>query len=117
MLLKQYLAVMLGGSAGAALRWALGGLNHGQALPVGTLAANLVGCFTAGLIMSLVRHDSLLYLFVVAGLCGALTTFSTFMVELLETKPLSLVLTYAVISVVGGLLAVWAGLRCARLVA
>ena len=48
---------MLGGSAGAALRWALGGLNHGQALPVGTLAANLVGCFTAGLIMSLVRHS------------------------------------------------------------
>jgi len=84
------LAVSAGAVIGANLRWALGlWLNSSyHAIPYGTLAANLSGGWLIGLLIGYFTHGSALApewrLFAITGLCGALTTFSTFSVEMLS---------------------------------
>lgn len=87
MLLNGVLWVALGGACGAVLRWLLGlSLNHlSNTLAIGTLAANLIGAFFMGLIVSAL-HKSLpvpptLQLFIMTGFLGGLTTFSSFTAE------------------------------------
>ena len=83
-----FLAVSVGAVIGANLRWGLSlwlnGSGHG--LQPGTLVANLIGAGLAGFFISWFSHSSLSpewRLLVVTGLCGALTTFSTFSLELM----------------------------------
>lgn len=82
------LAVSLGAMAGANLRWALGLLLNGRfaMLPLGTLAANLLGAFLIGMMIpAFLSFPSAFWrLFVITGFLGALTTFSTFSAEVLE---------------------------------
>ena len=81
-------AVSLGAVVGANLRWGLGlWLNSTyHAIPIGTLVANLAGGWLIGLLMAYFTHGSSLApewrLFAVTGLCGALTTFSPFSLEM-----------------------------------
>jgi fluoride exporter len=80
-------AISAGASLGALLRWLLAlRLNPVvPALPLGTLAANLVGGYAIGLVLGwLAQHPELppqVRLFLVTGLLGGLTTFSTFSAE------------------------------------
>jgi CrcB protein len=80
------LAVSVGAVIGANLRWALSlWLNASyHAIPLGTLVANLAGGYAVGLLVGFFMNSSSLApewrLFAVTGLCGALTTFSTFSV-------------------------------------
>ena len=80
-------AVGFGAAAGAWLRWFLGlRLNPlVPTLPLGTLAANLVGGFLVGVAVAYFeRHPQLApqaRLFVITGFMGGLTTFSTFSSE------------------------------------
>ncbi|OZB14434.1 MAG: fluoride ion transporter CrcB [Marinobacter sp. 34-60-7] len=82
------LAVSVGAVIGANLRWALSlWLNASyHAIPLGTLVANLAGGYAVGLLVGFFMNSSSLApewrLFAVTGLCGALTTFSTFSVEM-----------------------------------
>ena len=84
----SWLAVGGGAAVGAWLRWGLGiALNPlFPTLPLGTLAANLVGGLLMGFAMELVtRHAMLtpeLRLLVTTGFLGGLTTFSTFSAEI-----------------------------------
>jgi len=83
------LAICLGASAGALLRWQFGlWLNHPHAwMPWGTLAANLIGGYLIGLILAWAHHadlDPLWRLLIVTGFLGALTTFSSFSAEVVE---------------------------------
>ena len=84
------LAVSTGAVIGANLRWALGlWLNSSyHAIPYGTLAANLSGGWLVGLLIGYFVHGTSLApewrLFAITGLCGALTTFSTFSLEMLS---------------------------------
>ena len=87
---KAIVAVCVGASAGALLRWWLSILlNHTfPAIPPGTLAANLVGGYIVGVAIGLVGvHPTLSpewRLLIITGFCGGLTTFSTFSAELVS---------------------------------
>ncbi len=80
-------AVGLGAAAGAWLRWALGLLLNAiyPAIPLGTLAANLLGGYLIGLALAwFAQHPGLApewRLLLVTGFLGGLTTFSTFSAE------------------------------------
>lgn len=81
------LAVGLGAFAGALLRWVFGIWFNPllPALPLGTLASNLLGGFVIGAALGLFNQFQSLppeiRLFVTTGFCGGLTTFSTFSAE------------------------------------
>lgn len=84
---KAVIAVSLGASLGALLRWWLGGALNPQfpAVPPGTLAANLIGGYVVGIAVAFFGTYTALApewrLFVITGFCGGLTTFSTFSAE------------------------------------
>jgi len=84
---QSFLAVGAGASLGAWLRWWLGmAINPVfPTLPMGTLAANLLGGYLVGLAVAFFsEHTSLppeARLFVITGFMGGLTTFSTFSAE------------------------------------
>ena len=85
-MLTSVLAVCAGASAGACLRWSLASLNaFFPFLPLGTLAANLLGGYLAGVAIGLFAlvPDMLVEwrLLIMTGFLGALTTFSTFSLE------------------------------------
>ena len=80
-------AIGIGAALGALLRWWLGlRLNAILAsMPLGTLAANLIGGFLVGVAIAFFeRHPGLApeaRLFVITGFLGGLTTFSTYSAE------------------------------------
>jgi CrcB protein len=80
----SFLAVGFGAFAGAVARWLLGlALNPIlPSLPLGTLAANLIGAFIMGLALGWFAHYETLpiawRLAITTGFLGGLTTFSTF---------------------------------------
>lgn len=86
-MLLSLLAISVGASLGAILRWLLSvGLNGlFPALPPGTLLANLIGGYLIGVALAFFGQNPHLppewRLFVVTGFLGGLTTFSTFSAE------------------------------------
>jgi CrcB protein len=80
----SFFSVGLGAFAGAVMRWLLGiALNPIlPALPLGTLAANLIGGLIMGIALGLFAHFEALpiawRLAITTGFLGGLTTFSTF---------------------------------------
>jgi CrcB protein len=82
-----FVAVGIGAAFGAWLRWGLGLLLNSflPVLPLGTLAANLVGGYLMGLTMGIFALSATLSpevrLLVTTGFLGGLTTFSTFSAE------------------------------------
>jgi CrcB protein len=82
-----FIAVGAGAALGAWLRWGLSAaLNHlTPNLPLGTLAANVVGGYLIGVAVEVLVNHALLTpewrLFIITGFLGGLTTFSTFSAE------------------------------------
>jgi fluoride exporter len=80
-------SICAGASLGALLRWLLAGrLNHLlPTMPLGTLAANLLGGYLIGIAIAVFAHAPELSpqarLFIITGFLGGLTTFSTFSAE------------------------------------
>jgi CrcB protein len=83
-----FLAVGMGAALGAWLRWGLGlWLNPlFLTLPLGTLAANLIGGYLVGVAVAAFHINATLpdeaKLFIITGFLGGLTTFSTFSAEI-----------------------------------
>lgn len=120
------LAICFGACAGALARWQLGvWLNPGATvagtvLPLGTLAANLIGAYLIGVCVSvfqaLPQLDPTWKLALVTGFLGALTTFSSFSAEvvaMLGQQRYALALGTASIHLMGSLLLTLAGIRTA----
>lgn len=81
------IAVGIGAALGAWLRWVLGHFLNVvfPLLPLGTLAANLIGGFLIGVAVEVFATRAELApemrLFIITGFLGGLTTFSTFSAE------------------------------------
>ena len=86
-MINSILAISLGASAGAVLRWLLGrALNTlFPLIPIGTLAANLLGGYLIGVALAVFAALPQLApewrLLIITGFLGGLTTFSTFSAE------------------------------------
>jgi CrcB protein len=121
--LKTVLALCVGASLGAIARWQLSlwfNPAHGW-LPLGTLAANLIGGLLIGLFIALFAAqpglDPAWRLAVITGFLGALTTFSTFSAEtvfLLQADRLGRALLLSAMHLLGSLALTWVGLRLGR---
>ena len=86
-MMYSILAISIGASLGAVLRWVLGlGLNTVfPTIPLGALAANLIGGYLIGVAFVFFANNPQLSpewrLLIITGFLGGLTTFSTFSVE------------------------------------
>ena len=84
---RSFTAVAVGGALGCLFRWYLAiYLNrYFPAIPPGTLAANLIGCYIIGAALAFfASYPSFApewRLLLTTGFCGGLTTFSTFSAE------------------------------------
>jgi CrcB protein len=122
---RAFAAVAVGGALGCLLRWYLAiFLNrYFPAIPPGTLAANLIGCYIIGVGIALFALSPGISpewrLFVTTGFCGGLTTFSTFSVEvvtLLQAGRLSLAFGAVAMHLIGSLLMTFAGIATVTLI-
>jgi CrcB protein len=121
-----YLWVMLGSALGGGARFFVSGLaaqHVGETFPFGTLIVNVTGSFVIGFFAALTAPDGRVFAgsdtrqFVMAGLCGGYTTFSSFSLQTLNlARGGETVLAGAniVLSVALCLLAVWAGFVAAN---
>jgi CrcB protein len=119
----NWLLVIVGGMVGAPLRYLTDRAvqtRHDTLFPWGTFAVNVVGCLILGLLTGAVAAGaagSPLQLFLGTGLCGALTTYSTFSYETLrltETGAGFYAAANVLVSVTAGLGAAFAGVSFAQ---
>jgi len=95
-LFNQYLVIALGGALGSVLRFWIGtgvdsALTKGSSIfPWGTIVVNITGCFIIGLFATLTSPEgrwlvpSLVRPFVMIGILGGYTTFSSFSLQTLS---------------------------------
>lgn len=111
--------VAVGGALGSVLRYGAGGVIqrwNGSDWPMGTLTVNILGSFVIGFLAQMILARGIMSpqarLFVMVGLLGGFTTFSTFSLETLRLVQQGGWLPAAanvLFSVTGGLIAAWAG--------
>src|SRR5579884_116329 len=121
--MMAYLWVAIGGAIGSLARFWIGGLasaKFGMAFPWGTIIVNISGSFLIGLIGSVASPEGRMdpktrvfaTQFLMTGICGGYTTFSSFSwqtLQLLEERQWLYAGSNAVFSVTLCMLAVWLG--------
>lgn len=121
--MKQILFVGLGGFIGSIARYLISKLNgvpNILTIPLGTFIVNIAGSLLIGLIAGLFAEKIVtnenLRLFLMVGVCGGFTTFSSFSNEnflLLQDGKILSALVYILGSLVLGVVAIWVGYRVA----
>lgn len=121
-----FVAVAGGGAIGSMLRYAVALWTVervGPGFPWHTAAINVVGSFLIGLIAAYSQFSSgfspVVSAFVVVGILGGFTTFSTFSydtVTLLSDGAPGLAAAYCVGTVIFGIIAALAGIAAARMI-
>lgn len=118
-MLKSLLCIGVGGGIGSIFRYLISvfvGRHIPIVFPLGTLLVNISGCFLIGVFYSLANRYTGFTpewrLFLITGICGGFTTFSTYSYDglvLLKQGANFSFLLYIIGSVVLGLLATFAG--------
>lgn len=115
------LYIASGGALGAVARYLLMVATPSSSFPMGTLYVNILGSFILGAIIELsaikytLTYD--MRLFLVVGVLGSFTTFSTFSLDtitLMEKGDISPAFIYIFLSVLGSLGAFFVGLWLVR---
>jgi CrcB protein len=118
-MLNSILAISLGASLGAIMRWVLGLVldSMSVAIAMGTLAANLIGGFLIGVAMAFFSAHAELSpqwrLLIITGFLGGLTTFSSFSAEMtlmIQEGRLSIALITVMLHVMGSILMTFLGI-------
>ncbi|HLR69188.1 fluoride efflux transporter CrcB [Virgibacillus alimentarius] len=115
------LFVMIGGFFGAISRYVLGEwIQTDTVFPLGTLLANLLGCFAMGWFLTFVGRRRIirpeLTVMIGTGFIGSFTTFSTFSMEtihLFQSDFILLGILYVLITIIVGLLLAYFGRKVA----
>ena len=124
--LRSAILVGLGGFVGSIVRYFVGGWVHRSlslsTFPVGTLVVNVSGCFLIGLLGGAVAARQAFgpdaRLFLMIGVLGGYTTFSSFAYEtlsLVRDAELARAGANVVLQIVLGLAAAWGGDALARI--
>lgn len=126
--MTMYIWIAIGGAIGTTARYWLSGVIArlvGETFPWGTLAVNVTGSFIIGFFAILSGPDGRFYAgsvtrqFVLVGICGGYTTFSSFSLQtlnLINDGEWGRAGANVALSVAVCLLAVWAGFATANLI-
>ncbi|MBP7511904.1 MAG: fluoride efflux transporter CrcB [Bacteroidia bacterium] len=109
--------IALGGALGAVSRFVLSSLiqsNNSSDFPFGTFSVNILGCLFIGIVWASLssQEQNLWTPFVMTGILGGFTTFSTFgleSIQLWQTGKITTLVAYVLLSNIVGLLAVLFG--------
>ena len=117
----SYIAVVLGSIVGASARFLVSVLflsQFGDGFPWATLFVNVTGSFAIGFYAALTGPDGRLFvsvrqrLFVMVGICGGYTTFSSFSLEtlrLVQSGNVQTAIVYLLVSAITWIASVWIG--------
>ncbi|GAB2544381.1 fluoride efflux transporter FluC [Gracilibacillus alcaliphilus] len=115
--ISVFLLVGLGGAIGAVLRFLVAEWTPQTNFPMSTIIVNLIGCFILGYItfQPWIRQKLTPAAFtgLSTGIIGSFTTFSTFIAEgwVLTENNIIWAVGYLLLTMIGGLLSCWLGIR------
>jgi fluoride exporter len=106
----SWFAVFLGGGFGSLMRFGIGKIPFTSQFPLNTLISNIIACSLLGIVVYSVKPQENWQLFLTIGICGGLSTFSTFSKEtfdLFQSGNYMIALANILISVVACLGIFW----------